>query len=152
MSPAIHPDLRGGRTLFVLLVLLSVILSGCTAVLPAKTPPDDVPNPGPQLVCETTWHDNETVTITVRKGPRVEPGPGEAIAVRLDTAAENRNWVAGESHSSRAQPAPLVPGDSITVGIEPGTDHVSVIWTVTDEYTARRCESDRPREDAGDGG
>ena len=142
MSPTTGPDPRGGRPLLGLLVLVCVATAGCTAVLPAKTPPTDVAVPGPQLVCAATWN-GDSVTITVSDGPRIDPDPGEAVRIHPEFE-EERHWVAGDSGLDAAQSAPLGPGDEVTVGVSEDTDRVDVVWSGAEDLTSQLCATERP--------
>ena len=142
MSPTTAPDLRGGRPLLGFLILVCVATAGCTAVLPAKTPPSDVAVPSPQLVCDATWN-GDSVTITVTDGPRIDPDPGEAVRIHPEFE-EERHWVAGDSGLDAVQSAPLDPGDVVTVGVSEDTDRVDVVWSGAEDRTAQLCETERP--------
>ena len=132
----------GGRPLLGLVLVVCVATAGCTAALPSKTPPADVPIPGPQLVCDATWQ-GDTVTITVTDGPRLDPDPGEAVTIHPEVDDE-RHWVAGDGGVDAAQSAPLGPGDEITVRVSEDTDRIDVVWSGAEDLTSQLCETERP--------
>lgn len=147
-SPVRSVPLR--RATFGVLLALGVATAGCSTVLPANTPPSDVPPQPPQFVCETAWDvQNGTVTVTITKGPAVRLDPSAAVAIRGDVRDPPEYWVSGDDRPAAAQDGPLEPGDEITVDLEDlaetygATDaDINVVWSVEDGSSAAVCTSE----------
>lgn len=148
-SPSRPVPLR--RATFGALLALCVATAGCSTVLPANTPPSDVPPQPPQFVCETAWDvGNGTVTVTITKGPVVSLDPSAAVAIRGDVRDPPAYWVSGDDRPGAAQDGPLEPGDEITVDLEDLSDtygatdaDIDVVWSVEDGGSAVVCASER---------
>jgi hypothetical protein len=150
-SPSRSRSVRLRRATFGFLLALGVATAGCSTVLPANTPPSDIPPQPPQFVCETAWDvPNGTVTVTITKGTAVSLDPAAAVAIRGDVRDPPQYWVTGGDRPAAAQDGPLEPGDEISVDLADvsatygATEaDVDVVWSVEDGSSAVICASER---------